>query len=281
MAARTSPTFRKRRLGRRLRELRERAGLTLDQAAPRLYKTRSSLHRIEVGETRADVHLIKSMMDLYDVRDDELIDLSLDASRDGWWRQYGLDNMGYVPVETEACRVLEFSLVNIPGLLQTEAYYRAGLATASRRRTAEQLDNQVTVRRIRQQRLTDDEHPLELAAVLDEAALHRMVGGRDVMRMQLTQLRETAGLDRVTLQVLPFGAGRHHVDGAFIVLEFPEPEDPDLLYLAHVAGALHVEKDDDVRRAKLAHDRLRTQALSPEESAALIARLARDLYSSP
>lgn len=282
MPTRTSPSFRRRRLGRRLKQLREQARMTLDEAASKLDKTRSSLARVEKGETKADVHLVRSMMDVYDHRDDNLIELARDAAKKAWWRQYAPTGLGYVDVETEACRVLEFSVLNVPGLLQTEAYFRAHLAGSARRRTAEERDKQVTVRQIRQRRLTDEEYPLELAAVVDEAALHRTVGGPEVMRAQLARLAEASSLASVTLQVLPFGAGRHAaMDGAFIVLEFPEPDDLDLVYLEHVTGAVHMEEADEVRRARLVHENLRSQALPPERSVALIERLARDLYSSP
>jgi transcriptional regulator with XRE-family HTH domain len=72
--AQTSPMLRRRRLARRLRQLREQSGMTLDEAAPRLDKTRSALSRVETGKTRADVHLVRSMMDLSDHSD--LSDLS-------------------------------------------------------------------------------------------------------------------------------------------------------------------------------------------------------------
>lgn len=282
MSARTSPTFRRRRLGRRLKHLREQARMTLDDAASKLDKTRSSLARVEKGETKADVHLVRSMMDVYDVRDDNLIELARDAARKAWWRQYTPAGMGYVDVETEASAVLEFSVLNIPGLLQTESYYRAHMAAASLRRTPDEIDNQVAVRQIRQQRLTDDKHPLDLAAIIDEAALHRLVGGPEVMHAQLVRLIEASELARVTVQVLPFDAGRHAaMNGAFIVLEFPEPDEPDLLYLAHVSGATHVEQVDDVRAARLVHERLRSQAMPPEESVALIERLALVRYQRP
>lgn len=279
MAARTSPTFRRRRLGRRLRQLREGAGLTLDEAAPMLDKARSSLARIESGETLADVHLVRSMMDVYDSRADDLLELARDAAKKGWWRQYGLAGAGFVDVETEAIRELEFSVLNVPGLLQTREYTRAQMLGVSRRRTAEQIRTQIAIRQVRQERLTDDEHPLELVAIIDEAALYREVGGHDVMRAQLERLIEASALPQITLQVLPFGSGMHDaMEGAFIVLEFPEPEDPDLLYVVHVSGVLHVEKADDVRKAKLVHEQLRSLALPPDESATLIARLARERF---
>lgn len=282
MAERTSPAYSRRRLGRRLREMRERAGLTLEEAAPRLEKTRSSLCRIENGQTRADVHLLKSMMDLYDVRDDELLDLSRAAAKKAWWQPYGLADLGYVDAETEACGVREFSLGIVPGLLQTEDYTRALMLGMNGRRTEEQLRNQITVRQIRQERLTDDHYPLELVAVVDEAALYRPVGGPEVMRAQLARLAEVAALDRVSLQVLPFAVGVHAaMVGPFIVLEFPDPGDPDLLYVEYPTGALQAENDGQVREARLRHEQLCARALPPEESAGLVERLARDRYQSP
>lgn len=270
MAAQTSPTFRRRKLGRRLRLLRESAGLSLEDAAPLLDKTRSSLNRVETGETRADVHLVRSMMDLYDQRDDILLDLARDAAKKGWWRAYGVADLGYVDVETEAVTVREFAGLNIPGLLQTEDYVRA-LLHAGLRRSQQQIENEVAVRTIRQQRLTDESNPLELTAIIDEAALLREVGGHAVMAGQLRRLVEASALPMVSVQVLPLRGGAHDaMDGGFIVLEFPEADDTDLLYIEYPTGAHHVEKDEQVRAATLVFDRLRSQALPPDDSVALI-----------
>jgi Domain of unknown function (DUF5753) len=113
-------------------------------------------------------------------------------------------------------------------------------------------------------------------AIIDESALHREVGGSEVMREQLRHLIEVAELPTVTLQVLPFGIGAHNaMDGAFTVLDFPDPEEQSLVYQAYVTGALHIEDQDEVREAKLAFDALRTDALSPADSVALIERLHR------
>lgn len=278
MTSRGSPTFRKRRLGRRLRLLRQSAGLTLDEAAPKLDKTRSSLHRVETGETRADVHLIRSMMDLYDCFEDDLLDMSRLAAKNGWWRQYGIEDMGYVDAETEATDVLEFSGLNVPGLLQTEAYTRAQLS-AGAPRSPQRLENDVQVRLIRQQRLTEEQHPLRLSAIVDEAALHREVGGPAVMAEQARHLASAAELPTVTLQLLPFTAGAHDaMVGSFIVLEFEQPE-PDLLYISHVVGGMHLDNSERVREAKMVFDRLHTQALSRSDSVKRLERLADDLSS--
>jgi len=277
--AQTSPTFRRRRLARRLREMREQAGLTLEEAAPKLDKTRSALGRIETGTTKADVHIIRSMMDIYDRYDPDLVDLVREANRPGWWTKYDVDDRGYISMETEASTVLEFSIMNIPGLLQTEGYMRAIFATGKVQRSRARLANDVAARLHRQQRLTDEEFPLELVAIIDEAALRRMVGGAEVMRDQLGHLVMLSELSTVSVQVLPNAAGAHSgMDGAFIILTFPEDEDPSVLYVEYAIGSIQAEKSEEVAEARLVFDRLRSEALSPSDSVAFIERVADELH---
>lgn len=267
------PSLRRRRLGRRLRAMREAAHLTLDEAAKRLDKKRSSLHRVETGETRADVHLVRSMMDLYDQFEPDLLDEVRAALKPSWVTKYGVQDGGYVDAETEASVVREYSALNIPGLLQTKPYIKAVLEHASRRRSPEHLNNQLKVRLIRAERLTSDENPLELIAVIDEAALLWKVGAPEVRRAQLLHLIDMADLPSVTLQVLPLDGGPHSaMEGPFIVLDFGSDEQP-LLYHDYVTGALHIEREAEVEEARVVFDSLRSEALSPAESVALIERL--------
>jgi transcriptional regulator with XRE-family HTH domain len=129
--------------------LRENAGLTLSEAAPRLDKTRSALGRIEKGETAADVHIIRSMMDVYDCYESDLIDLAREAARPGWWVAYGIRDRGFIGLETSASDSLEVSMTYVPGLLQTEDYMRAVFGTGQVKRTKQRLENQVSARLIR------------------------------------------------------------------------------------------------------------------------------------
>jgi len=272
--AQTSPTFRRRRLARRLRQMREQAGMTLEAAAPRLDKTRSSLGRVETGQSRADVHLVRSMMDLYDHYDPDLLDLAREARRPGWWTKYNIDDRGFIGMETEAATEFEASIVHVPGLLQTEDYMRAvfasGLTTARGDRVAARVH--------RQARLADAEFPLELVAIVDEAALRKQIGGVEVMRDQLQHLVEKAQLPSVTLQVLRNRDGAHAgMDGSFILLSFPDEEELDLLYVSHIVGSLHIEKPEEVAAARLAFDRLRSEALSPANSVAFVERMRDEL----
>jgi transcriptional regulator with XRE-family HTH domain len=267
--------FLRRRLGRRLREIREGAGLTLAEASKRLDKTRSALQRIETGFTKADVHFIRSAMDIYDHYDESLVEEAREAGKPPWFRAYGIEDMGYVDVETHAASVKEFSGMKLPGLLHTEGYIRALFAHSRRRRSPEELNNDIEVRLIRQERLTSERDPLELSVIIDESALRREVGGPDVMQDQLRHLVETSELPSVSIQVLPLkmhGA----LDGGFTLLSFQDRDEPDLLFVEYVTGALHIEEDAEVRACRLDFDRLGVEALSPDDSVALIKRVSQE-----
>lgn len=266
--------FLRRRLGRRLREIREGANFTLAVAAERLDKTRSALQRIETGVTRADVHFIRSFMDVCDHYDETLIAEAREAMKPPWFRSYGIEDAGYVDVETYAASVREFPGLMLPGLLHTEAYIQALFAHSRRRRSPEQLRNDTEVRLIRQERLTSKENLLELSVIIDESALRREVGGPDVMGDQLRHLVEMTELPSITLQVLPLkmhGA----LDGGFTLLSFHDRDEPDLLYVDYVTGALHIEEEQEVRTCRLKFDRLGVEALSPDDSIALIKRISQ------
>jgi transcriptional regulator with XRE-family HTH domain len=272
----SGPTLRKRRLARKLRQMREEARMTLTEAAPRLDKTKSALSRIEKGETSADVHLIRTMMDLYDKQVPELLELAREAAIPGWWVAYGIRDYGYTGMETDATVSNEFSLMYVPGLLQTEDYMRAVFTSGRVKRTRREVENQIAARLYRQRRLRDGEFPIRLHAIMDETVLRKPIGAPDVRKAQWRHLVEAVELDTVTLQVVPDERGAHDgLAGAFILLEFAEDEDPDLLYVAHVAGALHMEKPEELDEAKLTFDSLRSIALSPDDSVAFIDELAR------
>jgi hypothetical protein len=140
----------------------------------------------------------------------------------------------------------------------------------------DEVDRRVRVRLGRQSLLSQDD-PLELRVVLDEAVVSRPVGGDEVMRGQLQRLVEAADLPNVTLQVLPFEVGAHAgMDGTFAILDFPEPGDPDAVYAENATGGLFLEKSEELRKYIFIFEHIRAAALSPEESGALLAKLAKE-----
>ncbi|MBP2340063.1 transcriptional regulator with XRE-family HTH domain [Saccharothrix coeruleofusca] len=268
------PPFRRRRLGKKLARMRVRAKMTLDEAAAALYKTRSALHRIEKGETLVDVHLVKSMMDLYDHYDPDLVDQTQRARERGWWTSFGIENQGYIDVETEASDVREVAALIIPGLLQTPAYMRALFESHRLQRTKRWLENDIKVRQIRQERIIDSENPLRLHAVVGEGALRTVVGSAEIMHDQLGKLVRAARLPNVTLQVVPHEIGvPDGLSTSFILLDFSEPEETGVLFIEYVTGALHVEDEHELREARLTFDHLAAKALSPDASVTLIERV--------
>jgi transcriptional regulator with XRE-family HTH domain len=269
---------RRRVLGKQLRLLREQAGLTLEEAAPKLHFSVSKLSRIENAQVVIDIHWVKSMLDVYDVgglRWTELLELAQEANQPGWWQAYGLGNNSYIAFETEATQVHNFFVSCVPGLMQTADYARALMQAVPVQRTTEQLNKEVAARMYRQRRFSSAENPLELVTVIDEAALYRPVGGGDVLREQLDHMATLAGLDTVTLHVLPTAIGAHAaVASGFSILSFGELDEPDMAYVEHALGAVSLDKAADVARARLTFERLLSDALDPAASLALVRRLA-------
>jgi hypothetical protein len=273
-------TLQQRQLARALRRPREEAGLSLEEAAPRLDWSTSKLGRIETAQQGVDVHGVRSMLDLYNVGGaqwTEIIELTREARKKGEWHAYGISDHGYLRLEIDAAVVHEYQLAYVPGLLQTEDYMRTLFRNSRRRLTDAEIDQDVQARLFRQRRLTE-EPALELVTIVDESALRRPVGGVEVLRAQLHHIGAQAALPSVSFQILPCSLGVHAgLDGSFIVLRFAEPEEPEIAFVEHPAAALHLDKEAEVQTCKLVFDQLRSEALSPHDSIALVERLAADL----
>jgi transcriptional regulator with XRE-family HTH domain len=267
----TGPTVRRRRLGTELRRLRESSGYKLEEVAAQLGVAPSTLSRIETGKAPTKSAYLNQMLETYGVTDaaqrQVLVNMAREGHRKGWWAAYddvlpsGFDI--YVGLEAETAGIRSYEISVVHGLLQTADYARAVLRETFPRHTSEQIDRLVDLRMARQARF-DDDPPLELWAILDEAVIRRTVGGAAVMRRQLAHLLAEASRPGVTLQVLPFACGAHAAHGGpFSILEFPERSDPQVVYVESVAGIIYLEKDKEVRARSESFDRLRAAALSP------------------
>jgi hypothetical protein len=247
-----------------------------------------SISRWESGERSVRPTDLRLLLDIYDVhgeRREALLTLSRQAKERGWWQSY-LSAIPewfqvYVGLEVEASSVRVYESELVHGLLQTADYYRVFLRTAPAAADEDEAERKIEVRLARQVRLTGDD-PLEYWAVLNEAVVRRVVGGADVMRAQLNHIAELAKLPHVNVQVLPFGAGVHPaMEGAFRILSFPEPADPDVVYLENQAGSLYLEEEAEIDRFARMFSHLIAKALDPEESRRMIARIAADLTDLP
>lgn len=263
--------FRRRQLCRMLRRLREQARLTQDEAAVALRFSGSKMSRLETVQLPG-YHELRAMLDLYGVIVNDwqpILDLWDRAKEKGWWHAYGLDDRGFVSIEADACRIRDYSFGLIPGLLQSEAYMRALFASSPRLTDAE-AGNGVTVRQIRQRRLTEDP-AFGLYAIFDEAALHRPALSATDKRDQLNLLVDRATLPNVSVQVIPLSIGLHAgQSGSFSVIGFSDRDEPDIAYVEHPFGSLHVEKAEEVRAARLKFDHLADVALDQQDTIELL-----------
>lgn len=280
-ATHISPVVLRQEVGRRIRLARHDAGLTIVEAAERLELTRSALSRLENGISGITVHLLRSMMDVYDQRMDDVLDMIRQARTRGWWRQYGISDRDFIALETGASRISNYELMLVPGLLQTAGYAQALFESGGETRRPDWIANQLTVRMTRQERLTDEEHPLELDAVIHENALRNPACQPAVMCAQLAHLTLINELPTVTLRVLPASIFSYEaIYGGFSILDFPSPGQPSICYALHALGDERQDKSEYVEPARLRFTHLRSLALEPEESVALVERVADELRSS-
>lgn len=275
-----SPTVRGRRLMREVKRLRESSGMSSDEAARRLDFSKSKLYRIENGKSRIDADDLEDMLDLYDVRSpdrDALVVLGRDSRRRGWWTTYkDVFTGSYVGLEYEAARIQVASHI-VPGLFQTPEYARAVIAETRPALDADEVERRVAARFARQQAVLHRDNAPDIHVVLDEAALHRRVGGEEVMMQQLAGLAKASAQPGITIQVLPFAAGASAaLEGDFVILAFPDPEDPPVAYAEGLFGDLYLESKEELDRYSLAWTHLLDKALSPAESAAMISELLQE-----
>ncbi|MCT2282258.1 helix-turn-helix domain-containing protein [Micromonospora chalcea] len=277
-ARRQPPTVRLRRLAAELRSLRTAAGLTRDEVSEQTGINPATLYRIETAKVRPQRRTLMAMLDKYGVTDEdkrsELIALSRQAAQLGWLQAYESElpelYTTYISFEAEARSVRNYESLFVPGLLQTENYARAVIRGVLPLATDADVQARVEARMQRQESLRKTE-PLRLWAILDEAVLHRLTGGPAVMAEQLNALVSAAGKPHVTLQVIPFTSGAHAgMPGSFVVMDFPDPADPALVYVDSMAGDLFLEREADVRRYTSTFEHLRATALDPTSSIKLI-----------
>ncbi|MDT0318422.1 helix-turn-helix transcriptional regulator [Streptomyces sp. DSM 44918] len=276
-------TFRSRRLGADLRELREKSGIGSEAVAEEMGFSRPKLSRIEGGEVRVSKNDLKALLHLYGVddkaRQEAFFQAAREAHKHGWWRAYQ-DTLPrtyseYISLEADAVEIKNFEPILIPGLLQTEAYTRAVIHTNPAVLPPADIDERVKVIRERQTVL-ERKSPARLWAVIGESAIRQTVGGVNVMREQLTHLSGMTAYQHIVIQVLPHTAGAHAgLTGAFVV--FGLPQDPSVVCVENMTGTLYMDSPGERQSYGDAFDHLRAAALNPADSFALIQRVAEEM----
>ena len=186
----TSPTVRQRELGKRLRELRNQHGLTVEEVADRVLCSATKISRLETGARRPSFRDVRDLCELYGLDEPtstEFMSLAKEARQRVWWTQYeDLKMDPYLGLEAAAAAITSYTMYYIPALLQTEEYTKEIIRTIAPKMDPHILRERVQARMRRQQRLDDDDPP-RYRVLLDEAVLHRAVGGPAIMAAQLEQ----------------------------------------------------------------------------------------------
>lgn len=280
-----SPTVRRRELGALLKALRTERGWTAEHVGERLRFSPSKMSRLETGHRGASPRDIKDLCDLYGVDDDQrqrLLELASEGKQRGWWQPLGLPYSEYVGLEAEAVSISDFGLGYLPGLLQTADYARAIVRAAVPRWVPEIVEQRVQGRMTRQEQFLYGENPPKFDAVVDESVLHRVVGGRDIMRAQLERLLELSERPNITLRVIPYEAGALPAgNNKFIVLRFASAEVRDVVYIEGLTGEVWVQDPEEVEIYTTTFRTLIQLAKSPKATREVIAAMIPTYRGKP
>ncbi|MFE4871508.1 helix-turn-helix domain-containing protein [Streptomyces sp. NPDC056682] len=282
MASNVNPTVRRRRLGQELRRLRELKGMTAEEVAERLLVSQSKISRLENGRRSISQRDVRDLCGVYEVDDhrivDSLMQMAKDSRQQGWWHAFGdIPYSVYIGLETDAASLRVYDPQVVPGLLQTRRYAESLIAGALPETAPTDVEKRVSVRVRRQERVQAQDNPLRLWVVIDEAALRRLIGDRQLMIEQLEHLIQQSQLPHVTVQVLPFSMGAHPgINGQYAILEFPDASDSSVVYIEGVTSDLYLEKANDVQKYSVMYEHLRAQALNVDQTREFITEIAKE-----
>ena len=281
------PTVLRMILGRQLQALREKAGMSFDDAAAVIYTSSATVRRMERAEGALKPLNVKALLMAYGITDvreiDAFLALARDASKPGWWRSY--DDVlpswfrTLIGLEEAASLIRGYDPHWVPGLLQTPDYASASVTTGFPDATQEEVRRRVDLRLARQRILTRPDPP-RLWLVIDEAALRRAAGATSpaVMRAQLDALAEAAGRPNVTLQVLPYAAGFHPaMYGPFRIFRFDGHEQPDIVYGESMTSAWYLDKPDETALYIQALDRISAQATPGADTVSTLRQIRKEI----
>jgi transcriptional regulator with XRE-family HTH domain len=278
------PTVLRRLLGAQLRRLRERQGITREEAGYAIRASGSKMSRLELGRVGFKERDVADLLTLYGVADpderEQFLQLARRSREPDWWHRFN-DLMpkwfeDYLGLEETATRIQAFEVQYVPGLLQTEQYARA-IAIGGRPETATgDIEGHIALRTRRQQILFGARAP-RLWAIIDESVLHRPIGGRQTMLGQIERLLDLTALGNISLQVVPYHRSGYSAESAFSLLRFAEAELPDIVYVQHLTGAIYLERLDDVEVYGRAFDRLAVDAETPHNSRQMLAKMRNEL----
>jgi transcriptional regulator with XRE-family HTH domain len=280
-----APTVLRVVLGKRLQDLREKSGLSFEQAGQALDVTHATIRRMEKAEVGLKLPYVEKLLRTYGVTNPEEVEaflsLAREANKNGWWHRFR-DVLPdwfntFVSLEVEANLIRAYEPHYIPGLLQTEDYTRAVLRAGMPHAPEAEIERNVALRLERQALLRRPDPPM-LWVVMDETVLRRPIGGPETMRAQIGRLIEASDSPQVRLQVMPFDAGPHPaMYGPFHIFRFPIPELPDIAYTETLVSGSYFDQRDDVSAFLEALDRMCAQAAPAQTTQAILSGIRKEI----
>ncbi|WP_346012411.1 helix-turn-helix transcriptional regulator [Streptomyces sp. SID3343] len=261
-----------RAVGKQVKLLRDRAGLTQKELGDRLGYSEEQISSVERGRRTPQPLFLDAADDLLGA--DGLLratkeDLAKAKAKSrvrhpAWFRDYARQ-------ETDAVELNYFSTLTVPGMLQTEEYARATFTVRQPLLDEETIEDRVAARLARQETLTRWPAPM-VSVVLDESVLRRPIGGRDVHSRQIERLLHLGQLRNMTLQVLPMDCEDHAgIDGPFTLLT---PKGRQQVGYVEVQSVSRLITDpEEVRILAARYGSIRGQALTPRESLVRIEKM--------
>jgi len=280
----SAPTVLRIVLGKRLRTLREQAGVSFEDAARAIEVTPLTVRRIEKAEVGLRIPYVRELLVTYGVpaqEIDDFLELAREANQPGWWYKYRAVLpewfKAYVSLESEATVIRLYEPHYVPGLLQTHDYAAALLRVGFPNESKEDIDRRVSLRLKRQDLLAKSEAPA-VWAILDETVLRRPVGGTEVMRAQIDRMLQSLEQPKVRIQIMPLAVGAHPgAFGPFHHFRFGFSELPDVVYSENLTGAVYVDRPEDVVSYLEVLDRMSVQAEPVARTRDILAELRKEL----
>jgi transcriptional regulator with XRE-family HTH domain len=247
--------------------LREHAGLSREEFGARVHLSKHSVASIELGRRLADerfVELAEGVLGDTGALRRAFRFMARQPGFAAWFRMWASMEKQAISLDTYECRL-------VPGLLQPESYVREVFENAVPPLTNEELEVQVAAR-IERQQLLRERPNTSFSFIVEESILRRGLGGAEVTRCLLDQMVEYAGLRNVILQIMPLERSQHaSLAGPLQLLETPDGR--RFAYVeGHMNGWLIADSKDVVVLGQR-YARLRSQALTPEDSVGLLERL--------
>ncbi|MFD8994636.1 helix-turn-helix domain-containing protein [Streptomyces abikoensis] len=283
MASTASPTLRQQRLGRELRKLRERAGLSTSAAAALLGVNQSRISNIEAGRYAVGADRVRAMARMYSCPHDGLVDALAEMTGGrtrGWWDEYreflpaGLMDLAELEHHAVALRVA--LTIHIPGLLQTADHARTLFQEVVPPLRPYEVEHRLS-HRIKRQAILHGERAIPYTAIIHEAALRMRFGGPATVRKQLAHLLEMSELDNVTLRVVPFEDGTFPGNGQPVDYVYGPVPQLDTVQLDIHHGCEFLDAETELAKYRILLDRIEGRALAPAESRDFIHGIARSI----